>query len=258
MKVTVVKIGGSTLGNHDTTIEDLVTLQKRDMPVVVIHGGARAVSDWLNRLGISTNFSGGLRITDLETLRVVTAVLAGLVNKDLVSAIEVAGGKAVGLSGVDGGLVWAKNMTPGLGYTGEELKIDIDLLEAVLKAGYIPVVAPVSLGSTEELRRDTNLLNVNGDTVGGEIAAALNAEKLIFLTDVPGLYDDSKKLMHRLSPSEASALVTCGTASGGMATKIEACLIALTRVSVTRIIDGRVPHALLNEIEGIGDGTTIA
>ena len=258
MKTLAIKIGGSTLGNHDTTIEDLVTLQKRGMPMVVIHGGARVVSDWLNRLGISTDFVQGLRITDLESLRVVTAVLAGLVNKELVSAIWNLGGKAVGLSGVDGGMIQARNKTPELGYTGEDLEVDGALLETLLKEGYIPVVAPVSLGLSEELRKNTYLLNVNGDTVAGEIAKALNAEKLIYLTDVPGLYDSSKKLIRRLSPDDARELIASGVASGGMATKIETCLRALTTVPITRIIDGRLPHALLNEVEGKGDGTTIA
>lgn len=257
MKTLVIKIGGSTLGKNDTTIEDLVMLQKGGMPMVVIHGGGQAVSDWLARLGISTGFVRGLRITDLETLRVVTAVLAGLVNKELVSAIWRLGGRAVGLSGADGSLIWASNKTPELGYTGEELEVDIALLEILLEAGYIPVIAPVSLGSLEKSGEDTNLLNVNGDTAAGEIAAALSAEKLIFLTDVPGLYDSSKRLLYRLSPDEARNLIASGVASGGMEAKIEACLRALTAVSMTRIIDGRVSHALLNEIEGRGGGTTI-
>ena len=258
MKTVVIKVGGSTLGNSDTTVEDLVTLQKRGIQMVVVHGGAREVSDWIGRLGMSTSFISGLRVTDLENLKVVTAVLSGLVNKELVSAIWLLGGKAVGLSGVDGGLIQARNRTPELGYTGEELQDDTALLGTLLKAGYIPVIAPISLGLSEELRQDTNLLNVNGDTAAAEIAAALTAERLIFLTDVPGLYDGSKSLVDRLSPDSAQALVTSGAASGGMATKIDACLRALTNVPLTRIIDGRVPHALVNEIEGRGNGTTIA
>jgi len=258
MKALAIKIGGSTLGKTDTTVEDLVTLQKRGIPLVVIHGGASTVSDWLGRLGIHTSFVNGLRVTDLENLLVVTAVLAGLVNKELVSAIWNSGGKAVGLSGVDGGLIQARNKTPELGYTGEELDVDIELVETLLKSGYIPVIAPVSLGLSEELRQNTNLLNVNGDTVAGEIAAALNAEKLIFLTDVLGLYDDSNSLIHKLSPHEAEALVASGVASGGMVAKIDACLRALPAVKMTRIIDGRISHALLNDVDGKGDGTTIA
>jgi acetylglutamate kinase len=258
MNPIAIKIGGSTFGSTDTTIGDLVTLQKRGVPLVVIHGGGNVISDWLERLGISTSFARGLRITDLETLEVVTAVLAGLVNKELVSSIWCQGGKAIGLSGVDGGMILAKNKKPELGYTGEELKVNVAVIELLLKAGYIPVIAPVSLGLFEGSDVDTNLLNVNGDTAAGEIAAALKAEKLIFLTDVPGLYDISKKLIHKLNPQDARELIDYGVASGGMVAKIEACLVAMTKVPVTRIIDGRAPHALLDEIEGKGDGTTIA
>ncbi|MBM4445819.1 MAG: acetylglutamate kinase [Chloroflexi bacterium] len=257
MNPLAIKIGGSTFGSTDTTVEDLVTLQKKGVPLVVIHGGANAVSGWLARLGVPTNFVRGLRITDLETLRVVTAVLAGLVNKELVSAIWRLGGKAVGLSGADGGLILAKNKTPELGYTGEELKVNVAVVEILLKAGYIPVIAPVSLGLLEGSDIDTNLLNVNGDTAAGEIAAALKAEKLIFLTDVMGLYDSSKNLIRKLSPQDAKELVVSGVASGGMVAKIEACLLALAKIPITRIIDGRIPHALLDEVEGKGDGTTI-
>jgi acetylglutamate kinase len=257
MKPLVIKIGGSTFGSGDTTVEDLVALQKRGVPLVAVHGGGNAVSDWLGQLGIDTGFIRGLRITDLETLKVVTAVLAGLVNKELVSTIWCLGGKAVGLSGVDGGLILAKNRTPELGYTGEELKVNVAVIEILLEAGYIPVIAPISLGSIEGSNVNLNLLNVNADTAAGEIAAALKAEKLIFLTDVPGLYDISETLIHKLSPGDAKELVASGVASGGMVAKIEACLMALTKVPIARIIDGRVAHALLNEVEGKGDGTTI-
>jgi acetylglutamate kinase len=257
MKPLVIKIGGSTFSNSDTTVEDLVTLQKRGVPLVVVHGGGNVASDWLGRLDIATSFVRGLRTTDLETLRVVTAVLAGLVNKELVSAIWRSGGKAVGLSGADGGLMLAKNKTPELGYTGEELKVNVAVIELLLEAGYMPVIAPISLGLLEGSDMDTNLLNVNGDTAAGEIAAALKVEKLIFLTDVPGLYDSSKKLIRKLSPQDARELVDSGVAAGGMVAKIEACLVALTKIPVARIIDGRVSHALLDEVEGRGDGTTI-
>ncbi len=252
----VVKIGGSTFGSTDTTIEDLVTLQKKGIPLVVVHGGASTVSGWLRRLGITTTFIRGLRVTDRETLKVVVAVLAGLVNKELVSAVWRLGGRAVGLSGVDGGLIVARNKTPELGYTGEELNVDIALLNVLLKSGYMPIIAPVSFGSLDS-DDETNILNVNGDTVAAEVAAALRAEKVIFLTDVPGVYDNSRKLLKRLSPSEAKSLIESGVVSGGMAAKIEACLIALSGVPVTRIIDGTSPHALLNEMDGKGDGTTI-
>jgi len=258
MKPLIVKIGGSTFGKHDTTIEDLLELQKRHIPVVVVHGGGKTVTDWLSRLNIPTSFINGLRITDLETLKVVTAVLAGLVNKELVAAIWQLGGKAVGLCGVDGGLIEAKNRTPELGYTAEELKVNAALLKTLLQSGYIPVLAPISLNATGGSDRNTNLLNVNGDTVAGEIAAALDAEKVLFLTDVPGIYDASNRLINEVRLDEAMRMIDSGVVSGGMVAKIEACMAALKRVPVIRIIDGRSPHALLKEIEGKGEGTTIA
>ena len=141
--------------------------------------------------------------------------------------------------------------------TGEKLKINVAVIELLLKAGYMPVIAPISLGLLEGLDMDINLLNVNGDTAAAEIAAALKVEKLIFLTDVPGLYDGSKKLIRKLSPQDARELVDSGVAAGGMVAKIEACLMALAKIPVARIIDGRTSHALLDEVEGRGDGTTI-
>ena len=255
MKPIVVKIGGSTLGNHDTTLEDLVKLQKEGVPIVVVHGGAQMVSDWLSRLGISTSFINGLRVTDAETLRVVAAVLGGLVNKELVMAIQALKGKTVGLSGADGNLLQAKIKSPELGYTGEILVVDSTPLRILLGKGYMPVVAPISCGIIDN---KATLLNVNGDAAAGEIAAALSAEKVIFLTDVDGIHDYSDKTLPRLSAIEAERMLNRGMVSGGMIPKIEACLKALTTVPVARIIDGRVPRALFNEMKnGIG-GTTIA
>lgn len=256
-KPIVVKIGGSTLGAHDTTLEDLVTLQKRNVSVVVVHGGAKAISDWLSRMGIVSSFVNGLRVTDEKSLEVVTAVLAGLVNKELVAAIESLGGKAIGMSGVDGSLVQAQIRTPELGYVGEVVKVNAALLKAIMEVGYIPVIAPVSLSSPEESEKGIKLLNVNGDTIAGEIAAALNAEKLIFLTDVPGLCDREGKLIPYLTVAEADTLATSGVTSGGMVVKMEACLKALAKVPVIRIINGKVPHILLSEVEGKAEGTTI-
>ena len=245
--IIVVKIGGSTLGNHDTTLEDLVKLQKQGKSLVVVHGGARVTSEWLARLGIPTSFINGLRVTDGETLKVVAAVLGGLVNKELVVAIQALGGKAVGLSGCDGNLLWASIKNPELGYAGEIVAVDPTPLKLLLGAGYMPVVAPVSFGSVEGR---TMLLNVNGDTAAGEIAAALAAEKLIFLTDVDGIHDGSGKVIPRLNLAEAKDMIASGVASGGMIPKIEASLRALATTQVVRIIDGRASHALLQDIAG--------
>ncbi len=246
-RTIVVKIGGSTLGSHDTTLEDLVELQKQGKALVVVHGGGKVTTEWLTRLGIPTSFVNGLRVTDAETLKVVAASLGGLVNKELVVAIQALGGKAVGLSGCDGNLLWACVKNPELGYVGEIVAVDPTPLKLLLDAGYMPVVAPISFGSADG---KIVLLNVNGDTAAGEIAAALAAEKLIFLTDVVGIYDGSGKVFPKLSRSEAKNMLTSGIASGGMVPKIEASLKALTTTKVVRIIDGRAPHALLQEIVG--------
>ena len=258
-KVIVVKIGGSTLGNHDTTLEDLVELQKRGKSLAVVHGGAKVSSEWLARLGIPTSFVNGLRVTDAETMKVVAAALGGLVNKELVVAIQALGGKAVGLSGCDGNLLWANIKTPEMGYVGEIVAVDPTPLKLLLKAGYMPVVAPVSFGSAEGR---VMLLNVNGDTAAGEIAAALAAEKLIFLTDVDGIRDRSEQVVHKLNLTEARDMLASGVASGGMIPKIEASLRALTATKVVRIIDGRAAHALRDDVsrqarKSKSGGTTI-
>ena len=251
--IIIIKIGGSTLGSGDTTIEDLVELQRRGIPVVVVHGGGNLITEWLSNLGISTSFKKGLRVTDAETLKVVVAVLCGLVNKELVASIESAGGRAMGMSGIDGGLIEARVKDAELGYVGEIVKINPQPLEMVLEGGYIPVIAPLGLGRDEAMP-----LNVNADTAAGDIAAAIGAWRLIFLTDVEGILDKDGEVLKRLSPDEVRHLIRSETISTGMIPKVEACLCALSSVSETRIIDGRVPHALTREIDGKGEGTTIA
>jgi len=244
-KIIVVKIGGSTLGSHDTTLEDLVELQKQGKSLVVVHGGGKVTTEWLGRLGIPTSFVNGLRVTDAETLKVVAAALGGLVNKELVVALQALGGKAVGLSGCDGNLLWASIKSPELGYVGEVVTVDPVPLKLLLNAGYMPVVAPLSFGPVEG---KVTLINVNGDTAAGEIAAALAAEKLIFLTDVDGIYDSSGSVVPKLNLAEAKEMILSGVASGGMIPKIEASLRALTTTKVVRIIDGRISHILLEDI----------
>ena len=256
-KVIVVKIGGATLGSHDTTIEDIVELQRQGKSLVVVHGGGKVITDWLEKRGLSTKFVNGERMTDEATLEVVVSVLAGLVNKGIVADINSLGGKAVGISGVDGAFIQGRIKDKKLGYIGEVVKITPAPLEALLKSGYIPVVAPVSLHLIDKPNKAPKVLNINADAVAGEIAAAIGAERLIFLTDVVGVCDQSGNLLPRLLPGDAEALVASGVASGGMIPKIKACLRALSGTSTARIIDGRQPHALLNEIEGKGGGTTI-
>ena len=254
MKPIVVKIGGSTLGSQDTTMEDLVQLQKQGLALVVIHGGGQLISDWLAKLDISTSFIKGLRVTDAASLEVVIAVLGGLVNKELVVSIQALGGKAIGISGSDGNLLQAKVNNIDLGFVGDIFAVDPTPVKLLMKAGYIPLVAPISLGVAEG---KATLLNVNGDLAAGEIAAALTAQKLIFLTDVDGIYDRSGKRLSRLTIAEAKEILASGIASGGMIPKIQACIKALTAIPLTRIIDGTRPHALLKEMKNGEGGTSI-
>jgi acetylglutamate kinase len=257
--VIVVKIGGSTLGQHDTTMQDLVELQKKGLTVVVVHGGGKVVTEWLGKLNASTQFVQGERVTDKVGLEVVTAVLSGLVNKELVAALGALGGRAIGLSGVDGGLLQGQIKNPDLGYVGTVIKVNTEILEALLKTGYIPVVSSISFNSSQNKKPslDSLLLNVNADIAAGEIANALNAEKLIFLTDIAGVCDKDGKVISRLNVNQAESLVDSGVATSGMIPKIRSCIRAIEKTGQTRIVDGRRPHALLNEIENSEGGTTI-
>jgi len=256
-KPIVVKIGGSTLGSHDTTLDDLVALQKKGILPVVVHGGGNKITEWLKKMGVATTFVRGMRVTDAATLEVVIAVLAGLVNKELVAAIMSRGGKAMGLSGVDGGLIQAKIENPELGYVGQVVKVNPEPVKAVLSAGYIPVIAPGGLRVAGGDSDPVALLNINGDVVASEIAGALKAERLIFLTDVPGVRDGKGKFLSKLSAAEAKSMIASGVIAGGMIPKVEACLNALSRVPSTQIIDGRSAGALLSAIEKETIGTRI-
>jgi acetylglutamate kinase len=256
IKPIVVKIGGSTLGKHDTTITDLIELQKRGRQVIVVHGGGKIITDWLAKQNVKANFVRGERVTDLPTLEVATAVLTGLVNKEITASINISGGRAVGICGTDGGLIRSVIKNAELGYVGNVVAVDLSLLLSLLQTGFIPVIATVGLnvsGRSEEPK----VLNINADAVAGEIAAAICAEKLIFLTDVDGIHDKSGEVLAKLTVFEAESLIHSGVAAGGMIPKIKACIKALSANAVTCIIDGRQPHALLNDIEGKITGTVI-
>jgi acetylglutamate kinase len=255
--ITVIKIGGSTFGSGDTTIEDIVALQKKKKPLVVVHGGGSTVTDWLKRQGIDTKFVRGERVTDLPSLAVVSAVLAGLVNKDLTADINIRGGRAAGISGVDGALIESRMKDKEMGYVGSAEKVNKGILETLLKAGFVPVVSPISLYSLDREAGAPGVINVNGDPIAGEIAAALKARRLIYLTDVEGIKDKFGKVLPQVSKAEAEALIAAGVIAGGMIPKVNACLRAAGAGSTARIIDGRAPHALLNEVEGGEGGTTI-
>ena len=256
-KVIVVKLGGATLGSHDTAIEDIVELQRQGKLLVIVHGGGKLVTEWLTKRGISSRFVQGERITDRATLEVVISVLAGLVNKKIVAAINSVGGQAVGISGVDGALIQSEVIGIELGYVGRVVKVNLTPLEALLQLGYIPVVASLGLCSRDKSDQAPQILNINADVVAGEIAAVIGAERLIFLTDVVGICNQQGRLLPQLSSSEAEALMVSGVASGGMIPKIKACLRALTNTSTTCIIDGGQSHSLLRNIEEGSGGTTI-
>jgi len=253
--ISVVKIGGTAMSGEDTTFEDIVTLQGRGLPLVLVHGGGNRVTEWLERLGTPTRFVRGERVTDAPTLEVVTAVLGGLVNKEITAKINALGGRAAGITGADGGVLKASVRDDDMGFVGQVESIDITLITTLLEAGLVPVVGTLGqrLGAAPP-----HLLNINGDVVAGEIAAAVGAARLVFMTDVAGILGADGSLCESLTPDGAQALVDGGIAVGGMIPKIRAGLRALAAGTPTRIIDGTAPHALLKEIDGSYRGTTIA
>jgi acetylglutamate kinase len=237
-KTVVLKVGGS-VGLEPWILEDIVMLHKLGVQTVVVHGGGPMISDWQARLGYETRFVEGRRYTDEQTLDVVRSVLIGLVNSDLVSGFSALGVPTVGLSGLDGGLIQATIRDAKLGLVGDVVHIDLRPLRAMQEAGYMVVVAPVGRND------DGRPLNINADTVAGDIARALHAEKLVFFTDVPGVLDRQGKLMPELSSDQVWDLIGSGEIHGGMIPKVEACVRALDTVKHAHIIDGRVPNALL-------------
>ena len=256
MKPYVIKIGGSTLGRHDTTLEDLVTLQKRGVPLVVVHGGGSRVTEWLKRQGTETGFIDGVRVTDEKSLEMVAAVLGGLVNTDLVAYINKIGGLAVGMTGVDGRILECKVTDPAIGYAGKVVKVNTIGIKALLKAGLILMLAPPGAKSPDE-PLDIPYVNINGDDIAGKIARAMEAEKLVFLTDVAGIRDSEGDFIAHLSPDDARELIENRVISKGMIPKTEAALIAIETGCEVMIADGRVPHALIDAIDGEPTGTVI-
>jgi acetylglutamate kinase len=252
----VVKIGGSTLGVHDTTLEDLVALQREGERVVVVHGGGPQVTAWLKVHGAGTQFVRGLRVTDAASLEVVVAVLGGLVNKQLVGAINTLGGRAAGISGADGPTVLAEVRDPEYGRVGQACEVRTDLLRRLLDGGYMPVMSSVGY-DVHATDPQAALLNINADTVAGDVAAALRAERLIFLTDVPGVKGADGVVRSRLSADGAEALMRAGTVGGGMIPKVEACLRAASAGAEALIVDGREAHALLTAARGQHAGTLV-
>jgi acetylglutamate kinase len=266
----VIKYGGHAMGDPELAerfARDVVLIKQVGINPVVVHGGGPQIGDMLKRLNISTAFAEGLRITDQATVEIVEMVLSGSINKQIVTAINGAGGIAIGLSGKDGRLIQARKLRRtardpdsniekimDLGFVGEPTRINTEVLRALDASRAIPVIAPIGVGEAGET------YNINADTAAGAIAAALNASKLVMLTDVPGVLDRAGQLIPALTPKQALILMGDGTISGGMIPKLETCLEAVRGgVQAAHILDGRIPHVLLLEIfTAHGVGTMIA
>lgn len=256
-RTIVVKYGGAAMKDSslkEKVIRDVVFMACVGLRPIVVHGGGPEINSWLDKLGIEPQFKNGLRVTDAATMDVVEMVLVGRVNKEIVSLINQAGGSAVGLCGKDASLIKARPADEqGIGFVGEVTSVDTSILESLGNSGHIPVVSSVAADETGQA------YNINADTVAGEIAAALGAEKLILLTDTAGIlrdYKDVSTLIPKLDIQEARKLIEKGVVSGGMIPKVNCCVRSLAQgVRAAHIIDGRLPHALLLEIftdAGIG------
>ncbi len=255
-KTVVVKYGGNAMINEtlkEQVMEDVTLLSLIGVKVVLVHGGGPEITSVMNKLGLSPTFVDGLRVTDKDTVDVVQMVLAGKINKSLVRYLEAKGGKAMGISGIDGKLIVAKQKDEKLGYVGEIEKINIKPVFDLLEKGYIPVVSTIATGE------DGQTYNINGDTAAAHLAGALSAKRLIMMTDISGVLrdkDDPSTLIPEIHVAEAEKLYREGVISGGMIPKVECCINAI-KLGVKRaiIMDGRVPHSILMELltnEGSG------
>lgn len=251
-KILVIKLGGSTLENQRIILQDIIWLRALGANPVLVHGGGPYINEWLNKLHIPAVFKNGLRVTDAPTLEVVRMVLCGQVNQGLVSLAAQMGGKVVGLCGTDGNMVQARIADPELGFVGEIESINPALVQTLVAQGYIPIIAPLGRGS------DGISLNINADLVASHLAGALDAEKLIFLSNVVGICRADGSLLSEISEVEARQLIQDGVISGGMIPKVSACLDALVAVKRVHIVDGGEPHVLLRELfTDQGAGTMI-
>tara|TARA_A100001037_G_scaffold75078_1_gene67283 strand:+ start:130 stop:1041 length:912 start_codon:yes stop_codon:yes gene_type:complete len=268
-KVIVVKYGGHAMGDaalSEAFARDIVLLKQVGLNPVVVHGGGPQIGSMLKRLAIESEFVDGLRVTDAVTVEIVEMVLSGRINKGIVAAITAAGGKAVGLSGKDGGLIAARKLTrvkkdPGsniekvldLGFVGEPTRVDPQVLEVFTQSDFIPVIAPIGLGE------DGETYNINADTVAGAVAVAAQATRLLLLTDVEGVLDKSGTLIKEMSVADANNRMADGTLTGGMIPKVETCIQAIDGgVGAAVIVDGQALHATLLEIfTAHGSGTMI-
>ncbi len=257
-KRVVIKYGGAAMKDcslKQKVIQDIVLMKFVGMHPIVIHGGGPEINAMLKRLGIASSFIDGLRVTDHATMEIVEMVLGGKVNKEIVSGINASGGKAIGISGKDGGLIEAQALDPSgqMGFVGEVININPQIIETMIENGYIPVIAPIGIDNQGQS------YNINADLVAAAIAVSMKADKLVLLTDVPGLLSDpqdSESLISILNISEVAEYIANGTIAGGMIPKVHCCEEAVAGgVGRTHIIDGRVPHSILLEIftdEGVG------
>ena len=255
-KVVVIKYGGNAMINEQLkqqVMEDIVLLWLIGVKVVLVHGGGPEINETMKKLGKEAQFVNGLRVTDRETVDIVQMVLAGKINKTLVNLIQMKGGHAVGLSGIDGGILEAKMKDEALGYVGTVTKVRPQPINDLLEKGYIPVVSTVASD------RMGNAYNINGDTAAARLAGALNAERLIMMTDIAGILedkDDPSTLIPHVTVEEARKLYDSGVISGGMIPKVDCCIDALEHgVNNVVIMDGRIPHSILMELltdEGAG------
>ena len=251
-KTFVVKFGGSTLEYQHAVLQDLIWLHDLGVKVVLVHGGGPAITAWLQKLHIPTRFERGLRVTDAQTLEVVQMVLCGQINKELVSQASEMGGNVVGLCGTDSHMVQAHIADYRLGFVGEIDRIDASLVLHLIDLGYLPIIAPLGSGP------DGTCLNINADLVASQLAGALNAERLIFLSDVNGVRLADGTHLSELDSARAHTLIDEGVIYGGMIPKITACLDALANVPRVHIVNGSTPHVLLYELEAHPQiGTTI-
>jgi acetylglutamate kinase len=257
-KRVVIKYGGAAMTECELkmkVMQDIVLMKYVGMHPIVVHGGGPDITGMLGRLNIETAFVDGLRVTDRATMEVVEMVLGGKVNKEIVSGLNASGGKAVGISGKDGGLIKARPIDPSgkLGFVGEVEAVNPQIIETLIENGYIPVIAPIGIDDEQQS------YNINADLVAASIAVGMKADKLVLLTDVPGLLEDkndSASLISVLKVSQVPGYVEAGVIAGGMIPKVTCCVEAVTGgVSRTHIVDGRVPHSILLEIftkEGVG------
>lgn len=245
--VVVVKFGGNAMGDDAAMAEfarDVVLMRQVGVNPVVVHGGGPMINEMLQKLGIKSEFVRGKRVTDKATVEVVEMILSGLVNKRIVQAINDQGGRAVGISGKDDDLMVCEADDPELGYVGRPIEMNVQVIRDLYNAGIIPVIAPVATGTA-----DNETFNVNGDTAAGAIAGALKADRLLLLTDVPGVKNAAGEIMTQLTPDEIRAMIKDGTISGGMIPKTETALAALAEgVRAVTILDGRLPNASILEL----------